>query len=61
MVEGIVAGAVVLALIAGFWFTRGAKGPRFGEARQRVWDAESRYDATGEPIGFEKYSEKPGD
>lgn len=47
MVDALIAGAVVLLLIAGFWWTRGAGGLPGGvddPARQKVVE---RFDQTG--------------
>jgi hypothetical protein len=49
VLEGIIAGAVVLLLIAGFWFTRGRGGVPGGigdPAREQL----SKYSALGERL-----------
>jgi hypothetical protein len=51
MVEGIIAGAVVLGLIVGFWLTRNAKGPGGlpgVPAENAILDAELRRAEHGE-------------
>jgi hypothetical protein len=51
MVGGIVMGAVLVAVVVGFWLTRNAKrGPTPGDAETRTIDFVSRYGPTGEPM-----------
>ncbi|HEX4465844.1 MAG TPA: hypothetical protein VH025_01535 [Solirubrobacteraceae bacterium] len=59
MIDDVVLGLILFAVVLGLWFTRRARGPAFGEGRQRVWDAESRSGPSGEPTGFDKTDDFP--
>ena len=61
MVGAIVIGAIVLALIVGFWLTRNAKGPTSSEVILRTAEAEARVGPTGEPMGWGEESKPPPD
>jgi len=54
MVDGIIAGGVVLVIVVGLWLTRKTKVPPAGEAIQRAWDAEAKVGPTGEPMEWDK-------
>jgi len=52
---------IILAVIFGFWLTRGARGPSPLEGEARAIDYTSGYDAMGEPIERPDDALKPPD
>jgi len=57
--DAILAGGIVAVLIAGFWFTRGARGPAPGENQQRAIDTDAHFGPTGEPMDWESRDDPP--
>ncbi len=61
MVGAIVIGAIVLAVIVGFWLTRKAKGPTTSEVTLKTAEAEARVGPTGEPMDWGEGNKPPPD
>ena len=51
MVEVLIPAAIVVAIVAGFWFTRNAKGPTQAEMAQKATETNASVGPTGEPMG----------
>jgi hypothetical protein len=51
MVEILIPAAIVVAIVAGFWFTRNAKGPTQAEMVQKATEANASVGPMGQPMG----------
>lgn len=60
MLAAIIIGAIVVALVVGFWLTRNAKGPTQSEVILKTTEAEARIGPRGEPTDWTA-SERPPD